>query len=199
MRSFQGFTGSSEWASLCSSYGISSGASSSTSSQNEASSGVTDFVNRLYSGFLGRSSDPAGLSDWSNKISSGRTTGYAAAYDFMNSSEFRSRASSMSNTALVTVFYNTFLGRNPSATEVASYTSMMGNNLNANLEMLFLNFANSDEFISFCTSNGIVPGTGDGASVISDADVTALLIIRSLSAIPCPLDLICILTVTAGD
>lgn len=171
---FQGFTGSSEWASLCSSYGISSGASSITSSQNEASSGVTDFVNRLYSGFLGRSSDPAGLSDWSNKISSGRTTGYAAAYEFMNSSEFRSRASSMSNTAIVTVFYNTFLGRNPSSTEVASYTSMMGNNLNANLEMLFLNFANSDEFISFCTSNGIVPGTGDGASVISDADVTAL-------------------------
>ena len=40
--------------------------------------------------------------------------------------------------------------------------------------MLFLSFANSDEFVSYCESRGIVPGAGNGASIISDADVTAL-------------------------
>lgn len=167
---FNGFTGSEEWASICSSYGITPG-SSSSSSQSSSNAGIQSFVSRLYSGFLGRSADPTGLSDWSSKLSSGEATGFEAAYGFMHSQEFRSRAASMSNTAIVTVFYNTFLGRNPSASEVSSYTSQMGSNLNANLEMLFLNFANSDEFVSFCESNGIIPGNGNGASIISDADV----------------------------
>ena len=77
----------------------------------------------------------------------------------------------MNNSSIVTVFYSTFLGRNPSSSEISSYTSRMGNSLNSNLEMLFLNFANSEEFINYCTSRGIIPGAGDGASVISDADV----------------------------
>ena len=168
---FNGFTGSDEWNSICASYGILPG-NGSQPSVAPASEGIRAFISRLYSGFLGRDADPSGLSDWSSKLSSGNTTGFDAAYGFMNSPEFLRRASSMSNTALVTVFYNTFLGRNPSTTEVSSYTSRMGSNLNANLEMLFLNFVNSDEFIGFCTGNGIIPGTGNGASVISDADVT---------------------------
>lgn len=169
---FNGFVGSSEWASICSSYGINPGSASSGSSS--ANAGIDEFVSHMYSGFLGRTADPVGLSDWRGRLSSGRTTGFEAAYGFMHSQEFLSRASSMSNTAIVTVFYNTFLGRNPSASEVSSYTSRMTSNLNANLEMLFLSFANSDEFVSYCESRGIVPGAGNGASIISDADVTAL-------------------------
>ena len=42
------------------------------------------------------------------------------------------------------------------------------------IRRLFLSFANSDEFVSYCESRGIVPGAGNGASIISDADVTAL-------------------------
>ena len=172
---FNGFTGSAEWASICSSYGINAGSAGSPSgSTSSGNSGIREFVSRLYSGFLGRSADPSGLSDWSNKLASGNVTGFEAAYGFMNSAEFRSRAASMSASSLVTVFYNTFLGRNPSASEVSSYTSRMTSNLNANLEMLFLSFANSDEFVSYCESRGIVPGAGNGASIISDADVTAL-------------------------
>ncbi len=171
---FNGFTGSAEWASICSSYGINPGSAGSPSgSSSSGNSGIREFVSRLYSGFLGRSADPSGLSDWSNKLASGNVTGFEAAYGFMNSAEFRSRAASMSASSLVTVFYNTFLGRSPSSSEITSYTSRMGSNLNANLEMLFLNFANSDEFIDYCTNRGIIPGTGDGASIISDAEVTA--------------------------
>ncbi len=169
---FNGFTGSAEWASICSAYGINPGSASSGSSS--ANAGIDEFVSHMYSGFLGRTADPVGLSDWRGRLSSGRTTGFEAAYGFMHSQEFLSRAASMSNTAIVPVFYNTFLGRNPSASEVSSYTSRMTSNLNANLEMLFLSFANSDEFISYCESRGIVPGAGNGSSIISDADVTAL-------------------------
>lgn len=169
---FNGFVGSDEWAQICASYGISTGASSApSSSASSASDGIREFVNHLYSGFLGRTADTAGLNDWSSRLASGNTTGFEAAYGFMHSSEFLSRASSMSNSAIVTVFYNTFLGRAPSSTEVSSYTSRMGSNLNTNLEMLFLNFANSEEFINYCTARGIVPGTGNGASIISDAEV----------------------------
>lgn len=172
---FNGFVGSSEWASVCASYGILPGtSSSSSSSSSQGSSDIDAFVSRLYSGFLGRSADPTGLADWRARLSSGDTTGFEAAYGFMHSSEFMGRAASMSPTTLVTVFYNTFLGRNPSATEVSSYTARMGSNLNSNLEMLFLSFANSDEFISYCENRGIIPGAGNGASIISDADVTAL-------------------------
>ena len=171
---FNGFVGSSEWSQICASYGISTGASSSSSSTSQGSSDINAFVSRLYSGFLGRSADPTGLADWSSKLSSGSTTGFEAAYGFMHSSEFMGRAATMSPTTLVTVFYNTFLGRNPSTTEVASYTARMGSNLNSNLEMLFLSFANSDEFISYCENSGIIPGAGNGASIISDAAVTSL-------------------------
>lgn len=166
---FNGFTGSDEWADICSSYGIDPGSSSAAAQVN---SGIEEFVSRLYSGFLGRSADPTGLADWSAKLSSGNTTGFEAAYGFMHSNEFLSRAASMSNTAVVNVFYNTFLGRSPSASEVSSYTERMTGNLNANLEMLFLSFANSAEFVDFCESNGIIPGAGNGASIISDAEVT---------------------------
>ena len=100
---FNGFTGSDEWADICSSYGIDPGSSSSAAHVN---SGIEEFVSRLYSGFLGRSADPTGLADWSAKISSGNTTGFEAAYGFMHSNEFLSRAASMSNTAVVNVFYN---------------------------------------------------------------------------------------------
>ena len=170
---FNGFVGSSEWAQICASYGISTGASSSSSQNSSANGGIDEFVNHLYSGFLGRSADPTGLADWRSKLSSGRTTGFDAAYGFMHSQEFMSRAQSMSNTTIVTLFYNTFLGRNPSAQEVASYTARMGSNLNSNLEMLFLSFANSTEFVDYCEERGIIPGIGNGASIISDADVTA--------------------------
>ncbi len=171
---FNGFVGSSEWASICSSYGINPGNSSFAPAASVSNAGIDEFVSHMYSGFLGRNADPVGLSDWRSRLSSGRTTGFEAAYGFMHSQEFLSRAASMSNTAIVTVFYNTFLGRNPSASEVSSYISRMNGNLNANLEMLFLSFANSNEFISYCENRGIIPGAGNGASIISDADVTAL-------------------------
>ena len=169
---FNGFVGSNEWAQICASYGITTGASSApASSGSTGNAGIREFVNHLYSGFLGRTADSAGLNDWSARLASGSTTGYAAAYGFMHSTEFMNRAASMNNSSIVTVFYSTFLGRNPSSSEISSYTSRMGSNLNSNLEMLFLNFANSEEFINYCTSRGIIPGAGDGASVISDADV----------------------------
>ena len=170
---FNGFTGSDEWAQICASYGINTGSSSAPASSDSAgNAGIREFVNHLYSGFLGRSADTAGLNDWSLRLASGSTTGFEAAYGFMHSAEFLSRASSMSNSSIVTVFYNTFLGRSPSSSEISSYTSKMGTNLDSNLEMLLLNFANSEEFINYCTARGIIPGTGNGASVISDAEVT---------------------------
>lgn len=170
---FNGFVASSEWSSVCSSYGINPGLAPQTSTGSQTGS-ADEFINRMYSGFLGRNADSVGLADWRSRLSSGSTTGSEAAYGFMRSSEFISRASSMSSTAIVSVFYSTFLGRNPTASEVSSYTSRMTGNLNSDLEMLFFSFANSDEFISYCEDHGIVPGSGNGASMISDADVTSL-------------------------
>ncbi|MBP5181176.1 MAG: DUF4214 domain-containing protein [Clostridiales bacterium] len=167
---FDGIITTNEWVSLCQSYGIAPGVT--VTSNNTSTSGVDGFINRLYSGFLGRNADNSGLSSWRSRLTGGRMTGINAAHSFMNSSEFQTRASSMSNSQLVTVFYETFLGRTPTSAEVSSYTSRMGNSLSTNLEMLFLNFANSDEFISYCTNNGIIPGAGNGASMISDAEVT---------------------------
>ena len=166
---FNGIITTNEWVSLCRSYGISPGVQVEPAPQS--SSSVDEFINRMYSGFLGRSADNTGLTSWRGRLTGGRISGISAARSFMNSSEFRTRASSMSQSQLITVFYTTFLGRNPSSTEISSYASRMGGDLNANLEMLFLNFANSDEFISYCTDHGIIPGTGDGSSMISDAEV----------------------------
>ena len=186
---FDGFTDSVEWANTCAAYGIQSGSSSAPSvdtgtspsptpvpspTDQTSADGIEGFVRRLYSGFLGRSPDPAGLSDWTSRLSSGQTTGFDAANGFIESDEFHSRARTMSATTLVTVFYNTFLGRNPTASDVTYYTSRMGSDLEANLQMLLLCFSNSDEFISYCESNGIIPGAGNGASLISDAEVTQI-------------------------
>lgn len=168
---FNGFVGSAEWRSICASYGIDPG-SSQRASLTSSTSGTDEFISRLYTGFLGRSPDPTGLNDWRQRLSTGRTTGFQAAYGFMQSPEFMARASSMSRESLVSTFYSTFLGRTPSSSEVTSYTASMSGSLSSDLQMLFLSFANSTEFINYCTGHGIIPGAGNGASIISDAEVT---------------------------
>ena len=166
---FEGFADSSEWTLVCSNYGITPRPAPS----NDNVSGVDLFINRLYSGFLGRSADNSGLADWRYRLSSGNMTGASAAGAFIHSPEFMQRAASMDQAQLITSFYNSFLGRTPTTEEIASYQSCLTGNLNNDLETLFIRFTASDEFIDFCIGNGIVPGSGDGASMISDADVTS--------------------------
>jgi len=174
---FDGFVDSDEWKAICEIYGINPGSSSSSSS---ASSGVSQskieaFVTRLYSGFLGRDPDSAGLASWTKKLANGDITGKACAYGFMHSDEFMSRYTSMSQSELITVFYKTFLGRTPSEAEIASHASTLTGDSGENLVTLFTNFSGSSEFASLCKSAGITLGNINprtGKPAITDADVT---------------------------
>src|SRR5712691_2852426 len=85
-----------------------------------------DFVHRFYRDVLGRTPDPEGSMAWSSFLHSHcNAQGFdSMSRGFLDSEEFRSRPHSL--TGLVTLLYQTFLGRDPEPAGAAAWAQQFG-------------------------------------------------------------------------
>lgn len=150
-----GFIGSTEWANVCFSFGIKSGATTLPSKIEVTNENVKTFVNSLYSDCLDREADEDGFTTWYNLLVTKQTGGIQAAYGFFYSAEFQKKISTMDPEEIVAIFYKVFLNREASYWEIedwVGYYDVYGMNI------LFNGFANSAEFATKCESYGIMVG-----------------------------------------
>lgn len=118
---------------------------------------IVSFVTSLYSDCLGRTPDPIGLNDWCNRLSTGAISGKQCAYGFFYSKEYKSWANTASSVEMVTSFYKVFLNRTPDTAGLNYWLDRISNTTN-DLSILFTGFADSNEFMSKCSSYGISSG-----------------------------------------
>ncbi|MGI6153018.1 MAG: DUF4214 domain-containing protein [Christensenellaceae bacterium] len=116
---------------------------------------VEDFVTRLYSIVLMRNPEPAGLSDWANKLSSKQISGADAAYGFFFSDEMKARA--LPSDIYIEVLYQALMGRGADPGGKTGWLEQIGEGQNR--EQIFAGFVNSPEFGQLCAAAGIDRGS----------------------------------------
>lgn len=152
------FVGSSEWKSVCTSYGIESGSSSPVSLiskpvnvEVEPNADIYAFAERLYSCALNRESDPEGKKYWAYELANKRISGTNAAYKFIFSSEFIN--SNVSDEEYINRLYRVFMGREADSAGFDFWMSCFGNGYSR--KDIFDCFSASAEFSQICSSYGI--------------------------------------------
>ncbi|MBP5179783.1 MAG: DUF4214 domain-containing protein [Clostridiales bacterium] len=111
---------------------------------------VTNFVERLYTVALSRSSDSTGQGYWVDRIAGGMS-GSSVAHGFFFSNEFL--GSNLSNEEYLSRLYHTFFDRDP---DPAGYQYWMAKlNSGESRESIFNGFAGSNEWNELCRSYGI--------------------------------------------
>ncbi len=124
--------------------------------------GITTFVTSLYSDCLGRSPDGDGLNYWDSRLRSHAISGKDCARGFFYSTEFASKASSMTDAQLIETYYRVFLNRS-SDDQGRSYWASLIAGRSDGITVLFDGFSDSVEFGLKCASYGIVSNiTEDG-------------------------------------
>jgi Domain of unknown function (DUF4214) len=125
--------------------------------QLTAASPLGAFVIGFYTGALERTSDPTGLLEWEQFLSTHCDgTGFGTiARGFLDSIEFRT-ARRLSLTGLVTLLYRTFLGRPPDAAGLAVWADLFRRQ---RLELAVRGFIPSPEFL------GLLPDRRDAVAV----------------------------------
>lgn len=145
-----GFANSNEFATLCSSYGVTKG-DFTTSQPRDKNRQLTAFVSRLYSKLLQRSGDAIGLNDWCSRIIKKAETPNQVAHGFVFSDEFIGE--NLSNDEFVTRMYRTFLGREPDPAGKADWLNRLKQGQTK--EQIFNGFADSQEFAGIIASFGL--------------------------------------------
>ena len=107
----KGFLDSTEFAKLCSDYGVTKG-TIDVDVSSDSFMKVHDFVVRLYEKALGRTPDYTGLVDWQTKLINHELTGTEVAYGFIFSPENLANTEG-DNFKFVTVLYRAIMGREP--------------------------------------------------------------------------------------
>ena len=147
-----GFVGSSEFKSLCDSYGIKPGSINLRYAKDE-SYDRTYFIYRLYANCLGRTPDGTGLENWAKSLKNGKT-GSSIAEGFIFSKEYKNKH--VTNSDFVDMMYRTILGRNGDSNGINSWTSKL--NYSNTREFVFNGFLFSTEFKNQCEKAGIKVG-----------------------------------------
>ncbi len=147
---FAGFIGSSEFTSLCKTYGITRGSYTSPYVVDKNPQ-VTAFVARLYTKALGRSFDSDGLSDWVSQLLNKTIGGGEVSKGFFLSKEFINKK--YSDTTFVTICYRVYLNREPDAAGLADWVNQLAKG--ATRESILDGFIGSPEYGKLCTSYGI--------------------------------------------
>lgn len=147
-----GFSGSGEFAEICSNCGIQSG-QMPIKENRDRNQGYTAFVARLYQQALGRNFDSNGLNDWTGLLNSGEWNAYRVATEgFFHSPEFLGRA--LSNEEFVRVLYPTFLGRTCDDVGLRDWTGKL-NSRAMSRDQVIDGFANSGEFRNIMAEYGL--------------------------------------------
>lgn len=122
--------------------------------ENESSSGVGSFVERMYTVALGRDADESGKANWVTMLQAGSHDGAGIAREFILGDEFKMRG--LSNEDYVDVLYSTFFDRVADAEGKNLWVTILeGGN---SREYVLSQFVNLDEFKLLCESYGISRG-----------------------------------------
>ncbi len=151
---FAGFVGSEEFANLCNSYGINPGTYTLTQ-ERDKNTGVTMFVNRLYTQALGRAYDVDGLNNWCGEINrdgSRNNILNVSTNGFFHSQEFINK--NLSNTDFVKVLYRTFLGREYDDQGLADWVGQLDSGEKTR-DQVMEGFAYSQEFGNIMAQYGL--------------------------------------------
>lgn len=150
----KGFLDSTEFAKLCSDYGVTKG-TIDVDVSSDSFMKVHDFVVRLYEKALGRTPDYTGLVDWQTKLINHELTGTEVAYGFIFSPENLANTEG-DNFKFVTVLYRAIMGREPDDAGLADWVGKLASG--SEKEEIFAGFVNSPEFASLCEEYGITKG-----------------------------------------
>ncbi len=130
-----------------------------------ADDGYTGFATRLYTVVLGRSPDPTGLNDWSNRLRTHQISFADCARGFLFSPEFV--AKNVSDSEYVTVLYRTFLDRDPESDGLSYWTGRLASG-SVTRSSIIEGFSNSAEFAELCRHYGNTSGSANGITVCID-------------------------------
>lgn len=127
-----------------------------------------NFVSRMYTVALGRTSDEEGLDYWSDKLVDQKIDAAGITYQFFASKEYQ--AKNRTNEEYLDDLYQTILGRKPDAEGKAYWLKALEEGQSRTVVMSC--FANSNEFSGICDEFNIPRGTmeRDGSSIYN-ADV----------------------------
>ena len=144
----EGLVLSTEFKSICDSYGIVAAFEPTAESQ------VRSFVKRMYTVVLSRRADAVGLNEWTQRLMNGTANGAQLADGFINSDEFINR--NLSNEKYVKVLYRAFFNRE--ADEGGFNVWMNELAKGASRREVMKGFVHSVEFSDLCAQYGIIRG-----------------------------------------
>lgn len=152
---FNSFATSNEFARICEGYGIAPGVAYPGQESCRPTSGVEDFIDRLYLVVHGRTADAAGKAWWVGKLNSGAATGISCAYYFFFSEEYKNK--NKTDDEFLRDLYTAMFGRAADEAGLQYWKNAIyrGNDD----QTLFNYFAQSNEFRGICDSYGIQMGT----------------------------------------
>ena len=119
------------------------------------SAAVSDVIENLYKGILGRSSEEEGKKDWAKKVADREVSGAELIAGFVNSPEFA--AKNTTNEEYVKALYSAFFQRDPSAEEVKYWTDKIASGTPRSEVMA--GFVNSEEYTNTCEKMNVSRGT----------------------------------------
>jgi hypothetical protein len=117
---------------------------------------VRAFVSRLYSVFLDREADEAGLNSWTSQIVSGQHSAGEVAGGFIFSEEFSNR--NLCNAHYIEYLYRGLFNRSADADGFNGWTALINDGYSR--ERVAQGFLTSPEFFDLCESFHVNPGTG---------------------------------------
>lgn len=139
---------STEFKSICDSYGITAAFDPTAESQ------VRSFVKRMYTVVLNRRADVVGLNEWTQRLMNGTANGAQLADGFISSDEFVNR--NLSNEKYVKVLYRAFFNREPDEGGFNVWMNELAKG--ASRRDVMKGFVHSVEFSDLCASYGIIRG-----------------------------------------
>lgn len=122
---------------------------------NMPKSGVTEFVERLYEGVLGRKADEDGLDGWVSALENGEATAADVGVGFIFGEEYESK--NVSDEKYVDMLYHVLFDREPDAEGKAQMLELLSNGVSR--KYIYAQFIESNEFISMCEKYEILPGS----------------------------------------
>ncbi|WP_153110920.1 DUF4214 domain-containing protein [Propionivibrio limicola] len=120
---------------------------------NQSTSNISDFVTRFYETILGRTPDPHGLNDWTDRLNTGISSGSEVAQGFIFSQEFTNQA--VNNDEYVDILYRAFFNRQADNTGKQYWLDKIASG--ANRGEVLDGFIYSQEFRNLASAYSILP------------------------------------------
>lgn len=147
------FVGSEEFSKICEDFCVERG-SITVTEERDKNINVTAFVQRLYTGFLGRRADDSGMNRWTGLLLSGQRDACDVINGFIFSKEFLSN--NVSDEDYTDMLYSIILGRESDTAGRENWVSKLRDGYTR--EYILKGFTESREFTEICRKYSVVRG-----------------------------------------